>query len=84
MLISSSRSLGNRVVSPDEEKERLQCEGFAENEGFKPGMKERVGDGKLIISMTVGGINETRSNCPVFSFLNYIFIFLSFFSIMDC
>jgi len=68
MLRSSSRSLGNRVVSADEEKERLQCEGFAEKEGFKPGMKERVGDGKLIISMTVGGINETRSNCPVFSF----------------
>ena len=41
---SNSKSLGNRVVSPEEEKERLQSEGFAEKDGFKPGMKECVGD----------------------------------------
>jgi len=40
MLRSNSESLGNHVVSPEEQKERLQGEGFAEKENFKPGMKE--------------------------------------------
>ena len=33
MLRSNSKSLGNRVVSPEEGEERLQWEGCAEKEG---------------------------------------------------
>jgi len=62
MLRSNSKSLGNDVVSPEEEKERLQWEGFAEKEGCKSGMKQRVGDGKpIILSVTVSGIDQS---CP--------------------
>jgi len=36
MLRSNSKSLGNH----EEEKERLQWEGFEEKEGFQPGLNE--------------------------------------------
>jgi len=36
MLRSNSKSLGNHVVSPEEENERLRWEGFAEKEGSRP------------------------------------------------
>jgi len=39
MLRSNSKSLGNHVVSPEENK-RLQLEGFAEKEGFKSPTRE--------------------------------------------
>ena len=42
---SNSKSMGNHVLSSEEEKRRLQWEGFVEK-GFKSGMKERVGDEK--------------------------------------
>ena len=52
---------GIHVASPEEEKEMLRWEGFAEKECFELGIKESVGDGKLIIiSTTVSSITPRR------------------------
>jgi len=46
------------VVSREEEK-KAAVRRISRKKGFKSGMKERVGDGKLIIiSVTVSGMNE--------------------------
>jgi len=43
MLEVTVKVWGNHVVSPEEENERLQWEGFGEKEGFKSGMKRESG-----------------------------------------
>jgi len=51
--------MGNHVVSPEEEKKGCSGKDLQKKEGFKSGMKERVGDEKLmIISVTVSGKND--------------------------
>ena len=55
---SDSRSLGNRVVSPEEERERLRWEGFVEKVLSLEWKREWVMKKLMIISVTVSGIND--------------------------
>jgi len=61
MLKSNSKSQGN-PRSQSWRNKRLQWEGLAENEGFKPVMKEWVGDGKLIKPYKILQLNALH-NC---------------------
>jgi len=71
----SVNSLGNPCSQSWRRKRRLWCEALAENEGFKPGMKELGGDGILtIISMNVNKKKkqQQRNTLQLLTFSAYI------------
>jgi len=57
MLRSNSKSLGIMYSQPRRRKRKAAVGRICRKKGLKSGMKERVGDGKLIITgMPVSGI----------------------------
>jgi len=62
----AANSLGNHVVSPEEEKGRAAVGRICRKGCFKSGMKERVGDGRVII-ISSGQFSSCAANkrlCP--------------------
>jgi len=55
---SNSKSRGNHVVSSEEKKKGCSGKDLQKKKGFKSGVKERVGDEKLIIITNNRGIND--------------------------
>jgi len=59
MFRSNSKKSGESCSQSRRRKRKAAVARICRSGGFKSGMKERVGDGKLIIiSMTVSGIND--------------------------
>jgi len=82
----SVKSPGNPWSQSWRRKGRLQLEGFAEKEGFKPGMKKWGGDGMLIvISINVSSIKHmVLMRCVGCSFMFVYCVSVCLFVFLFC